>query len=409
MMIPNGIWQGELLRKDGHIIPFNFETRNSDGKKIIYIHNGPERLLVNDIRIKGDSVFIEMPFFDSRFSLQLHPDMKLTGNWIKNYGQELESIPFLAVFNEPRRFNITVPPTKNISGRWEVHFKGGSGASASVGEFLQNGWMVQGTILNPTGDFRYLEGVVDGDTLRLSTFDGGHAFAFESKILNDSLLSDGYFYSGANSKVAWEAIKNDQAKLSDEFNVTHIKDALNPMLHFRFPDLNGRLVSLSDSAFKNKVVIVQIMGSWCPNCMDETQFLAPYYTENKKRGVEIVALAYERTTSITNAKRLLQTIINRFHVGYPILFTGVTNNDSLKSEKTIPEIQQIVGFPTTVFIDKKGRVRKIHTGFSGPGTGEHYEILKNKFTGLIDLLLNENPATTLDSSNNLKGSAYSDR
>ena len=141
-------------------------------------------------------------------------------------------------------------------------------------------------------------------------------------------------------------------------------------LNFKFPDLNGKSVSLSDPVFKNKVVIIQILGSWCPNCMDETRFLSPWYLQNKSRGVEILGLAYERTTSFADTKRLLQPFINRFHVTYPILATGVLTSDSLRTEKTLPEIREIVGFPTTIFIDKKGMVRKIHTGFNGPGTGD---------------------------------------
>jgi hypothetical protein len=123
--------------------------------------------------------------------------------------------------------------------------------------------------------------------------------------------------------------------------------------------------------------------------MDETRFLAPWYNQNKSRAIAIIGLAYERTTSFADAKRLLQPFITRFHVTYPILATGVSVNDSLRTEKTLPEIQQIVGFPTTIFIDKKGLVRKIETGFNGPGTGEHYETFKKEFNELIDSLVNE--------------------
>jgi thiol-disulfide isomerase/thioredoxin len=187
----------------------------------------------------------------------------------------------------------------------------------------------------------------------------------------------------------WVGEKNEQAKLPDEYSLTRLKDSANATLHFKFPDLNSHMVSLSDPVFKNKVVIVQILGSWCPNCMDETRFLSTYYLQNKSRGFEVVGLAYERTTSFANAKKLLQPFITRFNVTYPILATGVAVNDSLRTEKTLPEIQEIIGFPTTIFIDKKGIIRKIHTGFNGPGTGEHYEIYKKEFNGLVNSLLSE--------------------
>ena len=123
--------------------------------------------------------------------------------------------------------------------------------------------------------------------------------------------------------------------------------------------------------------------------MDETRFLSSWYLQNKPRGVDIVGLAYERTGSFADAKRLLQPFVMRFNVTYPILITGVAVSDSLRTEKTIPEIQSIVGFPTTIFIDKKGVIRKIHTGFNGPGTGEHYELYKKEFDKLVNELLSE--------------------
>jgi thiol-disulfide isomerase/thioredoxin len=386
--ISTGIWRAEIIRSDGHTIRFNFDVRNRAERTIIYVINGTERLLVDNFRQQGDSVFIDMPFFDSRFVLRVVNEKTLEGSWIKNYGDHEVAVPFMArqENSDESRFVTTQKPLFDISGRWAAYFRGPDDSTEAVGEFKQFGSQVRGTFLTPTGDYRFLEGVVDGDTLRLSTFDGGHAYSFESKILDTNKMQ-GFFYAGATSVETWAAEKNEHAKLPDEFGLTHLKDSSDATLHFKFPDLNGHMVSLSDPVFKNKVVIVQILGSWCPNCMDETRFLSAYYLQNKSRGVEVVGLAYERTASFADAKRLLQPFILRFHVTYPILATGVTISDSLRTEKTLPELQQIVGFPTTIFIDRKGIIRKIHTGFNGPGTGEHYEAFKKEFGQLVDNLL----------------------
>jgi thiol-disulfide isomerase/thioredoxin len=329
-----------------------------------------------------------MPFFDSHFLLHIINDKILEGNWVKISGSRQISIPFRAIFDQPNRFPDPKAPVFNISGKWSAHFHGLNDSTEAIGEFRQSGNQVRGTFLTITGDYRFLEGVVDGDTLRLSTFDGAHAYSFVSKI-PDSANMRGFYYSGATAVETWVAEKNAGATLPDEFSITGLKDSSDAHLHFKFPDQSGKLVSLSDPAFKNKVVIVQILGSWCPNCMDETRFLSPWYLKNKSRGVEIVVLAYERTTSFEEAKRLLQPFISRFYVTYPILATGVTSSDSLRTEKTLPEIREIVGFTTTIFIDKKGMVRKIHTGFNGPGTGAHYELYKKEFSKLVNALLAE--------------------
>ena len=149
------------------------------------------------------------------------------------------------------------------------------------------------------------------------------------------------------------------------------------------------MVSINDARFKNKVVIIQIMGSWCPNCMDETQFLSDYYNKNKGRGVEVIALAYEYTTDKDRSTRSLRKFQQRFNVQYPMLNTGVTVGDSLRTEKTLPQITDIKMFPTSLVLDKTGKVRSIDTGFNGPGTGEHYTEYKSEFESLVGKLLGE--------------------
>ena len=386
---PNGIWQADIIRKDGQNIRFNFEMKDSAGKKILYVINGKERLLADDIRQRKDSIFIEMPFFDSRFALRLYDDDKLKGIWIKNYGHRRVTMPVLAVRNQAQRFSVTRSPLFNITGRWSVYFKEKNQSTENaIGEFNQSGASVTGTFLTTTGDYRFLEGVVDGDSLRLSTFDGGHAYYFTAKI-DAGKMSGGVFYSGATSREIWRAEKNEHAALPDEFSLTTLKNPHNDRLNFTFKSIDGPMVSIKDNVFTNKVVIVQIMGSWCPNCMDETRFLSDYYKKNKDRGIEVIALAYERTTDFDESKKSLQSFKNRFAVTYPVLVTGVAVSDTSRTEKTLPQIKQIMGFPTTIYIDKKGKVRKISTGFNGPGTGDHYEIFKKEFNDLVNGLLME--------------------
>jgi len=260
-----GIWHGEILRNDGHAIEFNIQTRAFSGRLIMYVINGTERLLVDDIRQQGDSLFINMPFFDSHFALRIVDENHLEGNWIKISGDKQAIVPFRALFNQPDRFLNPRKAAFDVSGRWAAHFRSASDSTEAIGEFRQLGNEVQGTFLTTTGDYRFLQGVVDGDTLRLSTFDGGHAYSFVSKIL-DSNSMQGFYYSGASYTESWVAEKNAGAKLPDEFSLTGLKDSAQARLQFKFPDLNGRMVSLSDPVYKNKVVIVQILGSWCPNC-----------------------------------------------------------------------------------------------------------------------------------------------
>ncbi len=107
-------------------------------------------MLVDSIVLKDDSVFIELPFFESGFRTKLAADNTLQGSWIKNYGSIVQSLPFSAKLNEPQRFIATSPPAANITGRWFAGFIGkNSKLSTLVGEFNQQGAHLAGTFLDP--------------------------------------------------------------------------------------------------------------------------------------------------------------------------------------------------------------------------------------------------------------------
>jgi peroxiredoxin len=387
--LKEGTYKFAISRPDGHQIVFNSVVKDSLGKKIMYIINGSDRLLVDKITAKKDSVFIQLPFFASSFNAKIDADGNLAGVWAKDYGTRIQTLPFTATLNEKERFPVTTPPSYNVSGRWAVHFqRENNRVTESVGEFKQKGSYLTGTFLNSSGDYRFLEGVVSGDSLYLSGFDGGNALLFTAKVDNENTISGGRLYSGKQGLSEWTAEKDSTAKLADGFTLTNLKPDAGK-LDFSFPDMNGKKVSLSDKQFKNKVVVLQIMGSWCPNCMDEAKFIGDNFQKFRDKGIEFIGLAYERTTDFDASKKALQPFIKRFNIQYPILITGVSVSDTLRTEKTLPQIDKITVFPTTIFIDKKGNVRKIHTGFDGPATGEHYIQYQKEFNEITEKLLNE--------------------
>jgi peroxiredoxin len=383
-----GAWFGELLREDGKKIRFHFDIRKEKNKPVLYIINAAERLKVDRIRFKKDSVFFEMPVFESVFRARILSKDQWQGSWTKGTSTKPQVMPFLAY----KQSSVPVAqPSKavaDITGRWAITFtKPDQKTRPAIGEWQQKGNTLHGTVLTPTGDYRYLTGLVSDDSLQLSTFDGSHAFLLTAKIDKNNKLVNGYFYSGATGVEPWVAYKDANAVLPD-IAAMQLKDG-EEKLHFRFPGLDKKMVSINDPKFVNKVVVIQIMGSWCPNCMDETAFLSDYYRQNKQRGIEIIGLAYEYSTDWERSKASIQKFKDRFHVQYPILNTGVTVSDSLRTEKTLPELTQIKSFPSTIFIDKKGRVAKIVAGFEGPGTGIHYAEMKKEFEATVDRLLKE--------------------
>ncbi|MBS1604577.1 MAG: TlpA family protein disulfide reductase [Bacteroidetes bacterium] len=381
----NGPWRAYLERQDGNNIVFNFEVKDSAGKKVLYMRNAGERLLVDDVSVEGDSVIIRMPFYESQLRAVITPEGNLNGVWMRHLVSDWQVVPFKAFYGFDYRW-IAQKGKANVEGRWAAVFRSvnGSDTTFRVGEFKQRGDRVTGTFLDAGGDLRYLEGVVSGDSLKLSTFDGTHAYFFSAKIEGNRLVG-GQQYSGPVGHETWTAVKDARAHLEDQFAMTKWKKDMP--FTFRFRDIDGREVSLNEPRFKGKVVLVQIMGSWCPNCMDETRFLSGFYNEYHSKGVEIVGLAYERSTDFERSQNSLRTFQQRFQVKYPMLITGVAVGDPQRTEKTLPQIEKIMNFPTTIFVNKKGQIEKIHTGFSGPGTGAHYEEQKQEFYDMVNGML----------------------
>jgi peroxiredoxin len=382
-----GWWSATLHRADGNDIAFTFEWKTLKGKPVWYIHNAAEKIKVDNIQEVGDSLFIQMPVFESQFRIKKTGKL-LTGVWIKTGALKLMVIPFNAKQGN-QRFSPGLAAAKNISGNWAVSFANSKPNELSVGVFKQVGNNVTGTFLNSTGDYRYLQGIVKNDSLFLSGFDGGHSFLLTAKIDDNKTITGGNFFSGATYREGWSAIKDAKAKVPGESVAMFVKPG-EESLDFSFKDLEGKQVAINSDRFKNKVVVIQLMGSWCPNCMDETAFLSEYYNANKQRGVEVIALAYEYTTDWERSVNSLKKFQQRFDVQYPILNTEVTVSDSLRTEKTLPQVTSIKFFPSSIIIDKKGKIRKLDTGFNGPATGTYYVAYKKEFYDTIDKLLKEN-------------------
>ena len=380
-----GIWRGALITGTGIEIPFNFDVKDSSGNYRIYIMNGEERFKVDDITRNGDSIHIKMPLYDSEID-GLILDNKITGVWTKHLAAQDVQMTFYAKANTNWRISEQVVESRfKVNGRWRTVFISGDGkdTTQAIGEFVQNKSKVTGTFLTTTGDYRYLEGVIDANKLSLSTFDGANAYLFTATVNADSTLTDGKFYAGLSHVENFSAKLDAAATLPDAYSLTYLKDK-NTKIDFTFKDLNGKAVSLSDSKFRGKVVVLQILGSWCPNCMDETAYLANFYERYKSKGVEVLGLAYERTKDFEKSKANLQNVEKRFKTSYPFLITGFTNKEASQS---LPMLNKVMAFPTLIVIDKNGAVNNIHTGFNGPGTGKHYREFTQEFETLIDKLV----------------------
>ena len=380
--LKQGFWRAEIMMQD-QLLPFTFEVLKGGEKYHVKLINGVEETIpLDEIDIVGDSVFITLHIFDIELRAKINGDI-LNGYYIKNY-KENYRLPFTAKHNNSDRFKKPTA-SSNFNGKWQVTFVEDDSISfPGVGIFKKEGDLLKGTFLTETGDYRYLEGVASDTAMSLYTFDGNHAFIFNATIKNDSI--SGEFLSGMDYKATFTGVKNENAQLNDADVLTFLKEGYDKV-SFSFPNLDGKTVTLNDEKYQNKVVLLQIFGTWCPNCMDETIFYSDWFDKNKDRDVEIIGLAYEAKDDFNYAKARVEKMKKKYNVNYDYVIAGIYDKEA--AAKTLPMLNHVLSFPTTIFIDKTGKVRKIHTGFSGPATGIYYEEFIDEFNSFMNLLLNE--------------------
>lgn len=383
-----GSWRGVLLLDEEKRLelPFNFEVCAGE-KLTLIVHNAGERIEITEASTTGDSLIFKMPVFDTEFRTKLHGDTSISGYWINHSKAQNNRIAFLASYGAKSRFLFpSQKPGSFYDGKWEVCFSPQTtDSSKAIGLFrhVPGTSVVEGTFRTETGDYRYLEGTEQDGKLYLSCFDGSHAFLFIADTLPGGNI-EGTFYSGISWREPWTARRNEAFELRDPEKLTYLKDP-KQRVAFSFQDGSGQTVSLNDARYRNKVVIVQVMGSWCPNCMDETAYLARLYERYQAQGLEVLGLAYERTTDPEKARNNVKRLKERFGVKYDILITGLTGKD--KASQSLPFLNGIMAFPTTLILDKDHQAVSVYTGFNGPATGKAYEDYVIKTEKLIKSLL----------------------
>lgn len=398
--LPPGEWRGVLLlnrepvvaygddrdvRKNFDVdseLPFNFEIHYEEDRMYAVFKNDDEKIEVRDIvfgrdlATAKDTVIIHFSVFDTSIEA-IYEDGVMEGDWIVHYRDNYR-IPFKAVHGNNRRFEfVNQGQIENIEGEWKVELGTDTDAPFEAkGVFKQEGDRLTGTFLTETGDYRFLEGMVYGKKIYLSAFDGAHAFLFTGKLMEDGSVS-GTFKSGSQYQVDWQAVRTSGYQLSDPYTLTGFtKDNIT----FTFENTNGKEVSLEDEEFKGKIKIISVMGTWCPNCMDETIFLKDYFAKHPDTNIVQMAIGFERYKDKARNLAALKRFSEKMNISYPVLYGGYYSKE--ESAKSLPFLEKVVSYPTILFVDQNNRIQKVYTGFNGPATPQ-YEAFSNEFENIL--------------------------
>lgn len=374
----NQHWRAELSIGDGKQIPFEFIVENEQ----ITLLNAEEKLSGGKVEIKGKQVHIELPVFDSYFDLE-YQNNTLKGFWVVrnkiDYKVELEAKPYEGYRIKPSNEEETKP----FDGLWAVSYPP-SHQAVAVGKFKQDAEKVTGTILTSTGDYRFLEGSVLGDSMVLSSFTGAHAFMICAKQVGDSV--NGTFYSSKHYKADFKAVRTDSSHLANPFTLTYLKKDIDSLI-ISHPTLDGDTITENFSQYTDQVVLIQLLGSWCANCYDEAQFFKSLHKDYSSKGLKIIGLSYECSKDLDQAKRSMERFKAHNKLPYELHYGGYSSKKSTSEQWHM--MNQISSYPTSILINKKGEIVQIHTGFNGPGTGQLYLDYTKEMRNQIEHLLAE--------------------
>ena len=372
-------WRAELALNDRLSLPFFLEELSDDHSSSYHIVNGPEKIDLTT-KQKGDSLQLSFLEMDSYLMISLDSLNNFRGYWQNNIkGQR---IPLHGISGRfPRFHSSSGSKPLRIAEKYSVTFSLTDEPWPAIGLFEQAGQNVSGTFLTETGDFRFLSGNVYGNEFYLSCFDGSHAFLFTAKINGEALI--GRFYSGTSYQTDWEGIADKNARLRSPNKLTYIIDSTLSLNDVNVTTTCGFKKKLG--GFKSPVTIIQIMGSWCPNCLDETNYYKALYEKYKSQGLKITSIAFEYGATKRIQRKKLKRFADKAKIPYPIYLGGAANKKT--ASVLFPMLNEISSFPTSLFLNEKGDVVFIHTGFNGPGTGDVFENYKKEIEGLIERLL----------------------
>lgn len=381
----NSFYHAELQMNDKRVIPFTVYYEGSE-IPILKIINGKETIELKHLFSKNDSLHFEFPQIAGKI---VFSKTSLRGYWVNLNKTNPLIFPFSFYKSVHNSIHLDQEIDSNINlfmGTYSVTFNDDTGTEPAIGIFNQSSNNeVHGTFRTETGDYRFLCGGAVNGLLRLSCFDGVHAFLFELSISDSGELS-GDFYSGAKYHATIQGKKNEFAGLRSPYEIS-FPIVKNDKLSIVVINSKGKKTKLNYKNFKGKPTIIQIMGSWCPNCLDETQYFQSIKSQPQFKNLNIYGVSFENGIDTKNKLERMMKFAQKTHINYPVFLGGGAS--AKEASQVFHQLNGIYSFPTTLYLNKKGEIIKVHSGFDGPGTGLYYEAFKKDTEKLLLELLNE--------------------
>ena len=386
-MPDEGTWSGAVSIGPDRTIPLrmslDFRSQPPRGAFLV----GEERTVIPELRLAGDSLVLTISEYKAAVRARWD-GARLVGRY-ERYRADTTGLDFTAWPDEPTT-GIASPeaaPAIRLSGNFRVYAAEEGGIdSISTATFRIRGDSVFGTIIAPDGDYGLLAGVQQGSTVVLNRFTGWQISQLE---LHGRGTEWDALYRVRNLKPQQLTLRPLSAgePVTPEGPATRMND---PRLPFAFWGITtgGDTLRHSDERFRGKVLLLDIMGTWCHNCLDAAPVLQQLYEQFGPQGLEVVGLAFELTDDATLARKNLSLYSSRHGITFPVLFCGSLDPANVQL-RIKSQLQNFGAYPTSIFVGRDGRVRSIHMGFKGPGTGDAYQSEVAAYWSQVQALLGE--------------------
>ncbi len=377
--LPAEGWWRATLDIGEHELPFQIHVSHQQGEALLSIVNGKDTISISEASMYSDTLLVQLPIYHATISA-IVTDGTMEGAFHNYYRSDDYQIPFHAVHGLEYRFRPAMDESATVAGTYSVVFSPGTDKeSEAVGLLEVHGNEVTGTVLTPYGDYRYLAGAATADSLFLSNFDGMHVMLFVAS-LGDTI--SGMYYSGNHYAEPFIAWRNDEATLPDAFTLAGAP-ADQPFVVM----LPGEDGAPANWLAHGQPAIIEIMGTWCPNCKDEARLLDTIYQSYRAQGLQVIGLSFERARDSIQAVRNIQRMQDYMQLSYPVVYAGYASSEGVAG--VLPLLQGFTAYPTTIFVRGDGTVEAVHTGFSGPATGRAYTQTAEQYYALVGRLLQQ--------------------
>jgi thiol-disulfide isomerase/thioredoxin len=385
-----GHWRAALGPVESEV-PFDLVLAMKNGALAAEVQNGEEHIAVPEVIWHGSDLLLGFPYYDSRITAKIGSDGKsLSGEWKKRSGKEQwTTLEFRAQAGNLPRF----PPLPHTDEEDRPSFQFERFMYITIGDRTSEGLLqfdgsalprVGGSVLTDTGDLRFLFGTLEGQRLRLSCFDGAFAFLFDGTFASGDSEYAGRCRMGGSTgewKTRFRHFINEPGQIFEELS----GPPRFPLAQLAYSDLDGIERPLAEPLLEGHPMVIEIGGSWCPNCHDEMRMLAELDTKYAAKGLSITELCFEYSGDLERDALQARRMAERHGARFRVLLGGTAERG--EPAKAFPVLDKIAAFPTTLFVNRDGTIAALHHGFNGPATGASYEQMRKRFEQQIDLLL----------------------